>query len=134
MDVTEDRLLGGRVRLRQPREGYRAGMDAALLAAACDATSGERVLEAGCGPGAVTLAAAIRRPQVTFLGVENDPEGLALAAQNIELNGLAGRVEAILGDVGAPFSRLQLAPFDAALANPPFFDDPGALRTRHPAK
>src|SRR5258706_14996013 len=128
MDVTEDRLLGGRLRLRQPREGYRAGMDAALLAAACDAAPGERVLEAGCGPGAVTLAAAIRRPEATFLGVESDPRALALAAQNIALNGLAGRVEAILGDVGAPFSRLQLTPFDAAPANPPVFDDAGSLR------
>ena len=30
--VTEDRLLDGRVRLRQPVRGYRAGLDAALLA------------------------------------------------------------------------------------------------------
>ena len=42
---TEDRILGGRVVLRQPAKGYRAGLDAALLAAACDATgraSGDR--------------------------------------------------------------------------------------------
>lgn len=31
-EVTESALLGGRVRLRQPAKGYRAGMDAALLA------------------------------------------------------------------------------------------------------
>ena len=34
---SEDRLLGGRVLLRQGVRGYRAGMDAALLAAACAA-------------------------------------------------------------------------------------------------
>ena len=32
-DLTEDALLGGRVRLRQPRVGLRAGHDAVLLAA-----------------------------------------------------------------------------------------------------
>ena len=32
-EVAESALLGGRVRLRQPVKGYRAGMDAALLAA-----------------------------------------------------------------------------------------------------
>ena len=32
-DTTEDRLLGGRVLLRQPRRGLRAGLDAVLLAA-----------------------------------------------------------------------------------------------------
>ena len=31
--TTEDRLLGGRVLLRQPRRGLRAGLDAVLLAA-----------------------------------------------------------------------------------------------------
>src|SRR5258706_7702590 len=102
MDVTEDRLLGGRIRLRQPRDGYRAGMDAALLAAACDAAPGERALEAGCGAGAVLLAAAVRRPGATFLGVENDPDALALAGGNIALNSLGERVTALLGDVGVP--------------------------------
>lgn len=134
MDVTEDRLLDGRIRLRQPAQGYRAGMDAALLAAACDAAPGERVVEAGCGAGAVLLAAAFRRPGAHFLGLENDPEALDLAGQNIALNGLADRVAVRPCDVSQPFSRLELAPFDAALCNPPFFDDAGALRAPHPAK
>ena len=50
-----DALLGGRVRLIQPVRGYRAGMDAALLAAAAPAAPGERVIEAGCGAGAVLM-------------------------------------------------------------------------------
>ncbi len=33
-DITEDAFLGGRLRLRQPRKGHRAGHDAMLLAAA----------------------------------------------------------------------------------------------------
>jgi len=32
--VTDDLFLGGRLRLRQPRRGHRAGHDAVLLAAA----------------------------------------------------------------------------------------------------
>jgi tRNA1(Val) A37 N6-methylase TrmN6 len=134
VDVTEDRLLGGRVRLRQPKLGYRAGVDAALLAAACDAEPGERVLDAGCGPGAVLLAAAVRRPRARFVGLESDPAALALAQDNIALNAMAGCVEALAGDVAAPFARLGLPVFDAALANPPFFDDPAGLRGPSPAK
>ncbi|RAK65562.1 tRNA1(Val) (adenine(37)-N6)-methyltransferase [Phenylobacterium kunshanense] len=132
--VTEDRLLDGAVRLRQPARGYRAGMDAALLAAACDATPGQRVIEAGCGPGAALLAAAVRRPGAHFTGVERDPRALALAQANIGSNDLAGRVEALAGDVGQRFSVLGLPPFDAALANPPFFDNPAALRAPAPEK
>jgi tRNA1(Val) A37 N6-methylase TrmN6 len=127
-EITEDAVLDGRVRLRQPARGYRAGVDAALLAAACDAKPGERVIEAGCGAGAALLAAAVRRPDAGFVGVERDREAAALARENAALNGLSGRVEIVEGDVGARFSALGLAPFDAAMANPPFFDDPGALR------
>ncbi len=131
---TEDRVLGGRVVLKQPADGYRAGMDAALLAAACDARDGQRVIEAGCGAGAALLAAAIRRPGAGFAGIERDAGALALARDNIAANGLAGRVEVHPGDVSDPFSRLGLQPFDAALANPPFFDDPLAIRGPAPAR
>jgi len=134
MDVTEDGLLDGQVRLRQPRDGYRAGMDAALLAGACDAASGERVIEAGCGAGGAMLAAAIRRPGVRFTGVERDAQAVALARENIALNGLEDRAEVIEADVAAGFRALELEPFDHTLCNPPFFDDPAELRAPHPAK
>jgi tRNA1(Val) A37 N6-methylase TrmN6 len=133
-EITENRLLDGRLRLRQPAKGYRAGLDAGLLAAACDAREGARVIEAGCGPGAALLAAAIRRPGASFLGLERDAEAAALARSNVEANGLAARVVVLQGDVALPFSRLGLQPFDAALANPPFFDDPASLRGPAPAK
>ncbi|HEY3697492.1 methyltransferase [Phenylobacterium sp.] len=132
--VTEDRLLGGRLRLRQPASGYRAGLDAALLAAACDAADGARVLEAGCGAGAALLAAAARRPGARFTGLERDADAAALARENAALNGLDERVEVLQGDVAVAFARLGLAAFDAAMANPPFFDDPRALRGPAPAK
>jgi tRNA1(Val) A37 N6-methylase TrmN6 len=75
----------------------------------------------------------VRRPAASFTGVERDPGALALALENIALNALSDRVEALAGDVNAGFAALGLAPFDAALANPPFFDDPGNLRAPHPA-
>jgi len=132
--VTEDRLLDGRVTLRQPARGYRAGMDAALLAAACDADPGERVLEAGCGAGAALITAAVRRPGALFTGLERDPAMAALARDNAALNGLSDRVSVLEGDVQAGFRALHLPAFDAAMANPPFFDDPGELRAPAPEK
>ena len=133
-EASEDRLLGGRVRLLQPRSGYRAGADAALLAAACDARPGERALDVGCGPGAVLLQAAIRRPGASFWGLERDPAALELARCNLELNQLQDRAQIVSGDVAQGFAALKLRPFDAVLSNPPFFDDAGAIRGPHPAK
>lgn len=127
-DVVENGLLNGRVRLRQPARGYRAGMDAALLAAAVPAGAGERMLEAGCGAGAVLMQIAARRPGVTLAGIERDPAMAALAVENVVLNGAQDRMTIRRGDVADGFRALDLAPFDWAVSNPPFFDDAGALR------
>ncbi|HQR91458.1 MAG TPA: methyltransferase, partial [Caulobacter sp.] len=107
---------------------------AALLAAACDAGPGERVIEAGCGVGGALLSAAARRPDSRFHGVERDPQAAELARGNAALNDMANRVEITTGDIEAGFRALDLPVFDAAISNPPFFDDPGALRAPAPAK
>lgn len=57
-----------------------------------------------------------------------------LAGENIALNGLSARVHVSTGDVGAGFRALGLPVFDAVMANPPYFDDPAALRAPSPAK
>ena len=133
-DTTLDALLDGRLRVRQPRVGYRAGLDAALLAAGVEAAPDERVLEAGCGVGAALLQAAVRSPEARFTGLEREPAALSLARENIAANDLADRVQAQSGDVQAGFAALSLPAFDAAFANPPFFDDPASLRAPHPAR
>jgi tRNA1(Val) A37 N6-methylase TrmN6 len=109
-------------------------MDAALLAAACDALPGQRVLEPGCGVGGALLAAATRRPGVIFQGVERDSLAASLATENAAVNDLSERVAILEGDVEAGFRALGLPVFDAVMTNPPFFDDPATLRAPHPAK
>lgn len=125
-ETVENALLGGRVRLRQPARGYRAGMDAALVAAAVAVEPGQKVIEAGCGAGAVLMQIAARRPGVSLTGLERDPVMAALARENTGLNGVEARI--VEGDVAAGFRALDMEPFDWAVSNPPFFDDPGALR------
>jgi len=130
--VVENALLGGRVRLRQPARGYRAGIDAALLAAAAGAQPGEQVIEAGCGVGAVLMQMAARTPGLSLTGLERDPAMAALARENAALNGAEATI--LEGDVASGFRALGLTPFDRAVSNPPFFDDPGALRPPAPGK
>ena len=130
--IVGDALLGGRVRLRQPAKGYRAGMDAALLAAAAGAEPGERVIEAGCGAGAVLMQMAARAPGVRLTGIERDPVMAGLARDNAALNGADATI--LEGDVAAGFRSLGLEPFDRAVSNPPFFDDPRSLRAPAPGK
>ncbi|HUH24470.1 MAG TPA: methyltransferase [Brevundimonas sp.] len=132
-NVVENALLNGRVRLLQPAIGYRAGLDAALLAAAVQATARQRVIEAGCGAGAVLMQLAARRPGLALTGLEREPAMADLARRNAALN-IVSDAQIITGDVAAGFKALALAPFDWAVSNPPFFDDAGALRAPAPGK
>jgi len=130
--MSEDTLLGGRVRLRQPEDGLRAGHDAVLLAAAVPARQGDRVLELGCGSGAAFLCLAARVPDLHVVAVERQPALAALARENAALNGLADRVTVIEGDVADLALRRSLPRCAHGFANPPFWDGgtapPVALR------
>lgn len=122
-DVTDDTLLGGRVRLRQPRAGYRVAADPVLLAAAVRAPAGARVLDAGCGTGAAMLCLAVRVPGIDVTGLELQPRLAALADEGIALNGLSGRARVVVGDIGALPDIVCAYPFDIVISNPPFAPD-----------
>lgn len=122
-EVTEDAFLGGRMRLRQPRRGHRAGHDAMLLAAATPAQTGQRVVEFGAGVGAAGLALATRIGSLDLVLVEIDEALAELARVNVALNGLNARV--LVLDIAAradAFAAAGLAPdsADIVLMNPPF--------------
>lgn len=120
MEMTADDFLGGRLRLRQPKVGYRAGIDPVLLAAACDVAQGARVLELGCGVGTALFCLARRVPGLALTGVERDSGLAALARENAVSNGLAAEI--VTADL-VEFPRdLRQRQFDLVLANPPFFD------------
>ena len=125
--ITDDAVLDGRLRLRQPAHGHRVGHDAILLAAATAAKKGEHAVELGAGVGAAGLALAQRIDGLRVTLVEVDPALVALAQENADRNGLAPRVNAVALDVAASaraFTAAGLKPgsADRVLMNPPFLD------------
>jgi tRNA1(Val) A37 N6-methylase TrmN6 len=130
--ITEDAVLGGRLRLRQPKKGHRVGHDAILLAAATAARAGDHVVDLGAGVGGAGLALAARVPGLHLTLVEIDAVVCGLAAQNIALNGFAERARAVIGDAAdaGSLAAVGLAPgsIDRVLMNPPF-----NTATRHQA-
>lgn len=138
-EVTEDGLLGGLVRLRQPARGHRAGTDAVLLAGLAPVRAGDAVIDLGSASGAVGLMIAARHPDMRVLLVEREPDLAALARENVALNGHDERVrvvqaDAFLSEGWAPAGLLP-GEADLVVTNPPFFagegrasPDPGRRR------
>lgn len=120
LPVTEDALLGGRLRLLQPRDGYRAAIDPVLLAAAVRAGAGESVLDLGCGVGAASFCLAARVPDLRVTGLEIQPELAELARRNSALNGMEECFRVTEGDAARPPEALE--GFDHVMTNPPFHE------------
>ena len=141
-DITHDYFLGRRLRVAQPACGYRAGIDAVLLAASVvPPADGSvlRVLDAGAGAGTAGLCLAARLPSATIVLYERAPELVALAHSNIASNSLADRMVAVQGDVAITSDQLAalgLEPqsFDWVIANPPFHDSSAGTQAPDPLK
>lgn len=118
--LTCDGFLDGRLRLWQPRRGYRAAVDPVLLAAFVPAEPGESVLDLGCGVGTAALCLGARVPGLELHGLEIQAEYAALAARNAGENGIGLRVH--LGDVARPPAELRALHVDHVLTNPPYHD------------
>jgi tRNA1(Val) A37 N6-methylase TrmN6 len=131
--LTEDTLLGGRVRLLQTRRGYRVAIDAVLLAAAIEPGSGERVLDLGSGVGSVGLCLAKRMPGCTITGIELQPALAQLAERNAILNGLEERVRTLVHDIARPLPG-ELGLFDQVATNPPYLAAAVADPSPNPSK
>jgi tRNA1Val (adenine37-N6)-methyltransferase len=121
--LSDDKFLGGRLRLLQPLKGYRAATDPVLLAAACPARAGETVLDLGCGVGAAALCLGLRVPGLTLSGLELQPGYADLAQRNADRNGIAFEVHD--GDL-SQMPKLLRRDFDHVIANPPYFPSGGS--------
>lgn len=118
-DLSHDGFLNGRLRVVQPRRGFRSGADAVMLAAACPAVAGQSVLELGCGAGVASLCLGWRVPGLRLAGLESQPDYADLACRNAQVNDIAMQV--LTGDVARPPVALRAQTFDHVIANPPYF-------------
>ncbi|MBV8978706.1 MAG: methyltransferase [Alphaproteobacteria bacterium] len=115
--------MGGRVVAEQPRSGFRAGLDAVMLAAAVPAEAGDEVLELGAGAGTASLCLEWRVP-CRIVGVELEQALVDLAMRNASANGFADRVHFVRADVFALPAELK-RDFVHVFCNPPFHDPAG---------
>lgn len=117
-----DKYLDGKVQLLQPSKGYRAGIDAVLLAVSVHPKKNECVLDVGAGAGAVMQCISAYYPQASITGLELQHEMVELNQRNIELNHKQDTLEVLQGSIFDPPAELEPNSFDHVVTNPPYFD------------
>lgn len=132
-ECTQDAILRGRLRLWQPRQGYRFSVDALLVAhfgwqgLCLPSPSGagargkpRRVADLGAGSGVVGLSLAERCTDVGVDLVEIQERLAALAATNAAVGDLSDRVIVYRADLGNLRGLLPGDRYALVVSNPPF--------------
>lgn len=115
-------VLGKTVRLLQPEGGFRTALDSVMVAAACPAQPGERVLDLGCGVGSASFCLKQRVANLFITGIDIQGEYIDLAQQNKTINNDTDRCEFIIGDIRTFRFSLPDQRVMHVLCNPPFLE------------
>ncbi len=118
---TLDAALKGRVKLIQPKSGYRFSVDALLLAYFAPYARRGTVLELGCGCGVVSLLLLHQGKIRRAAGVEIQEELAELSRRNAALNDFSEQFQVIHDDYRRMKDRIPPQSCSLLLSNPPFF-------------
>lgn len=117
--VIESSLLRGRVKLLQPKVGFRAAIDTVFLAAATPVKDRWQVLDVGCGVGSVGLSIALRNKNISLIGIDIQRELIDLSLQNATLNGVSDRCRFFQGSIDTE-KTIENNYFNSVAMNPPY--------------
>jgi tRNA1Val (adenine37-N6)-methyltransferase len=133
-EETIDTILGGRLKLVQPKRGHRFSLDAILLGRFAQCRAGERVLELGAGCGVIALMIASLCQPASVAAIEIQPLLASMIKRNAALNQL-DNVNAIEADLRIPESaHLDPASFDLIAANPPYREINSGRQSPNPGR
>ncbi|MBT4879612.1 MAG: methyltransferase [Alphaproteobacteria bacterium] len=132
--ITVDTLLAGRVKLLQPKKGYRVAIDPVFLAASIPVESGETILDVGAGVGAASLCLAQRKKDCKITGLERQSDLVLLSMENAKVNSCSTRVRFICGDLTDPDEDLEGSEYDHVMTNPPFLEKGSATLSPYVGK
>ncbi len=119
-DRSLDSIFGGRIKLYQPKEGYRFSEDSILLADFSSMTKGLSI-DLGTGCGIIPIIMATKSPSVEKIyGVEIQKRLSEIAVENVRLNRLDGRIEIISQDIRKLKENFAPQLFDVVISNPPY--------------
>jgi tRNA1(Val) A37 N6-methylase TrmN6 len=124
LDYSLDSFLGGKLIIKQPLKGFRAGLDSVLIASIINLQNKNtsNILELGCGVGVAFLSLATRFKNLNITAVEINKLYSDFALYNIEINKQiidTNNIQIINQDINK--LSLNKNSFDIVFSNPPFY-------------
>lgn len=125
--ISCDAFLGGKVQIKQPLKGFRAGSDAVFLAASVYGfKNGCEILEVGSGVGTASICLAHRLRdssfKIDYTGIDFQSDLIELATENAGLNGLSDVMTFEKADLFHLPKSMRERQFHHILTNPPFYE------------
>lgn len=127
-----DEIGFSNLRLIQKPEEFCYGVDAVILADFASKKKAARIVDLGTGTGIVPVILSHKTKAEFIYGIEYQKNSFDRAVRNVELNGLADRLEFINANV-AEFDGLKEWA-DAVTTNPPYMVSNGAITNENTAK
>jgi len=126
MNYTEDYLLNKQVKIFQPKDGYRASIDAVFVASMideCGVKSQAKILDVGSGTGAISLCLAYRLQgkNVSVTGIDIQEELVDLSNKSAKENRFETFLHYEACDIRYKTS-LVAGSYDVVVTNPPYSD------------
>lgn len=118
MELTIDNFLDGKLRILQPGSGYRVSIDPIVLSGLVQVKPEQKILDAGCGVGTISLILKHREATIDVSAVDIDEDMCDICRQNAVLNDV--RVSVIRGSIDE--CDFGVNTFDQVVTNPPFYD------------
>lgn len=115
-----DKLWDGYALIQDDRF-FKLGQDSMLLSDFASPPARAKIMDLGCGNGALGVLLCARYDRVTVTGLELQPDVVALAQENVAINQLQDRMTVIHGDLKQCRQLFAAGSFDYIVCNPPYF-------------
>lgn len=113
--------------IQQSKTVFRVGTDAVLLGAMANVEKANKVLEVGTGTGLISLMLAQRNSTANFLGLDINPEAVALTQENFKNSPFCSRLKNSLIDFK---EFITTEKFDFIVSNPPYFEESSSSKDK----
>lgn len=117
---TLDEVFQGRLKIIQPKKGYRFSIDAVLLTGLTRIRPQDRVVDLGTGCGVIPLLIAFRSPAEYITGIEIQESFVSMARRNVDINNFSHLISIVQADLRNLQVGMVEGPVNLVVSNPPY--------------